>query len=359
MDFKNEIEILLGKPESEQLEYKAVLPPPRSLAQMIASFANSEGGSILLGVAETSSQPEIIGLSEDFNVDSVINKAINLLSPKVDFNSQFVLFHGKRIYLIKIAKSRVPVTIEGKIYVRKADKTVLKNPNRKNFSKRGYKRIEEFSQYLDSLRKDGSGSKAKFIDHYQSILNIFDEVEVLAYPNSPTSVTNSQEGKILIRILFSSCADNLETYLSDLLSEIYLANPATLKSNQTVTIKEVLDCQDMQEFVTFWVKRKLGKLQRGSVKGFIAENTQIKDLNVLDEGQQDELERILQIRHLYAHRNGIVDDKFLQFIHGEFRINEEHQMTIEEIITKLKFLSETVDKIDKAAVVKYRLATIE
>ena len=52
-----------------------------------------------------------------------------------------------------------------------------------------------------------------------------------------------------MRILFSSCADNFETFLSDLLYEIYLANPNTLKSNQQVTIKEIIDCPDMQEFV--------------------------------------------------------------------------------------------------------------
>lgn len=47
------------------------------------------------------------------------------------------------------------------------------------------------------------------------------------------------------------CADNFEIYLSDLLYEIYLANPSTLKSHQQVTIKEVLDCADMQEFVLY------------------------------------------------------------------------------------------------------------
>ena len=75
-----------------------------------------------------------------------------------------------------------------------------------------------------------------------------------------------------MRILFSSCADTFETSCPTCLYEIYLAKPETLKSDATVTVKEVLDCSDMQEFITRYAKEKLKKLQRGSVKGFIADN---------------------------------------------------------------------------------------
>ena len=125
--------------------------------------------------------------------------------------------------------------------------------------------------------------------------------------------TTNQEGKVLSRILFASFVDNFETYLSDLLYEIFLANPATLKSKQQVTIEEVLNCSDLQEFVKYWAKQKIGKLQKGSVKGFISDNKQISDLEVLDEPIQNEIEKILQIRHLYSPRNGLVAEKFLQY----------------------------------------------
>ena len=162
-----------------------------------------------------------------------------------------------------------------------------------------------------------------------------------------------------MRILFSSCADNFEIYLSDLLFEIYLANPASLKNNQQVTVREVLDCSDIQEFITYWAKKKLEKLQRGSVKGFIADNDQIGDLNAIDEMQQKELEKILQIRHLYSHRNGIVDDKFLKFFIGLYNVNDEHRLSIEEALKLLGYIAETVDRLDKSAVLKYSLVTLD
>ena len=76
-----------------------------------------------------------------------------------------------------------------------------------------------------------------------------------------------------------------------------------------MTIKEVLDCPDMQEFVVDWSKKKLSKLQRGSVNGFLIENRQIHDSDVLDTTEQEEIDKILQIRHLYSHRNGRIIKK--------------------------------------------------
>lgn len=187
---------------------------------------------------------------------------------------------------------------------------------------------------------------------------VINDLGNILYPGSASLPTTNQEGKILIRILLSSCADNFEIYLTDLLYEIYLANPATLKSAQQFSIKEVLDCADMQEFVLFWAKKKLSKLQRGSVKGFIADNSQIKDLNVIDDTQQDNIEKILQIRHLYAHRNGIVDEKFLQFYPGEYNLNDEHQLSIQDMLGHFSYSLNIVDKIDKAAILKYQLATL-
>ena len=71
-----------------------------------------------------------------------------------------------------------------------------------------------------------------------------------------------------------------------------LAQPNALKSEATVTVKEVLDNSTMDEFITWYAKEKLQKLQRGSVKGFIAENKTIKPLNVFDKARIDEIEKI-------------------------------------------------------------------
>ncbi len=353
-----DLKSILGQPESEVLVYKAVLPPAKSMAQIIASFANTNGGYLILGVKELASKISYNGLSADFNSTSVTHKAIDLLSPKPNVTYENIIHEGKRLYAISVEKSNEIISIEGKVFIRNGTVTALKNPIQQNTNENKVQELKELEIKLDSNSTSGTEARSSFISHYKSIINIADRLAELLYPTSSIMPTDNQEGKILTRILYSSCADNFETYLSDLLYEIYLAKPDTLKSTQEVTIKEVLDCADMQEFVTYWSKKKLSKLQRGSVKGFLSENKQIEKLNVIDKTTQEEIEKILQIRHLYAHRNGIVDEKFLKYHPESYQVNDEHRLSIAEMINHLTFLVDCVINIDNKAIDKYDLNKI-
>jgi hypothetical protein len=356
MDIANEAKHLIGQAESAKLEYKAVLPPSRSMAQIISSFANTEGGYLILGISKSKDgKIEVNGLSEDFHANTITHKALDLLVPQPIVSYQYISFHDKRLYVVKVQKSDSPVAIEGKIYKRVDGAIKLTNPIETTFKTNGYVRIERINQQLETYKSNATNAKTKLLEHYQSILKIMDDLGQILYPESVDTPTSSQEGKILTRILFSSFVDNFETYLSDILYEIFLANPQTLKSQQQVTIEEVLNCSDLQEFVKYFAKQKISKLQKGSVKGFIKENKQIRDLGVLDENSQNDIEKILQIRHLYSHRNGIVDEKFLQYYTGQFELNKEHQMPISEICDKLYYLAEIAQRIDVAATAKYQL----
>lgn len=357
MDIENEVKKLIGQAESANLEYKAVLPPSRGMAQIISSFANAEGGYLILGISEgRDGSIEVNGLSEDFHANTITHKALDMLVPQPKINYQYVSFDGKKLYVIKVEKSDAPVAIEGKIYKRVNSAIKLTNPVEITFKTNGYARIESINRQLETYKSNATSAKTKLLEHYQSILKIIDDLGQILYPESVNTSTSNQEGKVLTRILFSSFVDNFETYLSDLLYEIFLAKPQTLKSKQEVTIEEVLNCSDLQEFVKYYAKKKISNLQKGSVKGFIKENKQISDLGVIDENIQNDIEKILQIRHLYAHRNGVVDEKFLQYYAGQFDLNTEHQMPISEICDKLCYLAEVAQRIDVAAIAKYKLA---
>lgn len=178
----------------------------------------------------------------------------------------------------------------------------------------------------------------------------------LLYPKGSTVPTENAEGKMLVRILFSSCADNFEIFMSDLLSEIYLAKPETLKSNAQVTVKDVLDCTDMQEFISRYAKSKLKKLQRGSVKGYVADNNQIRSMGVFDAATQEEIEKLLQIRHLYAHQNGLVDKRFREYFPAA-NLNDEYRMTLDEFLARVGYLAPAIGAVDEAARNDYQLAS--
>jgi len=354
MDISQDTLNRIGQPESTQLEYKAVLPPAATVAQLIGSFANTDGGAIVLGVVEDGKGVVINGLSDEFRAVQIARKSIDLLSPPPAVSYDYVVHQGKRLFVIDVKKSDVEVSLGGKVYVRVGERTTLKQAGPvKPIRDAGIARL---SKELDEDRKSCTAARAKLLDHYESVLRILDDLAKLLYPKGSSVPTDNPEGKMLMRILFSSCADTFETFMADLLYEIYLAKPQTLKSEATVTVKEVLDCSDMQEFITRYAKEKLKKLQRGSVKGFIADNKAIKSLNVFDATRIEEIEKILQIRHLYTHQNGIVDDRFRKSF-PLTKVNDEYRMTLEEFLNRFEYLAQAIEAVDEAARKDYQLAS--
>lgn len=87
-----------------------------------------------------------------------------------------------------------------------------------------------------------------------------------------------------------------------------------------------------------YAKSRLKKLQRGSVKGFIADNKQIKSLGVFDAATQEEIEKLLQIRHLFAHQNGLVDNRFREYFPAA-NLNDEFRMTLDEFLARVEYLA--------------------
>jgi hypothetical protein len=56
-----------------------------------------------------------------------------------------------------------------------------------------------------------------------------------------------------------------------------------------------------------------------------------------NDASEEVVEKILQIRHLYSHRNGIIDEKFQGYFPNA-KLNEEHRMTLDEFLEKFELL---------------------
>jgi hypothetical protein len=353
MDIAQETLDRIGQPESDLLEYKAVLPPAATIAQLVCAFANTKGGAIVLGVVDDGKQITINGLSDEFRSVQITRKAIDLLSPTPVVSYDYVNHGGKRLFVIEVPQSGKEVSFGGKAYLRTGDRTTPKQAMpAKPLTEPS---IEKLRKALAEDRKACTEARAKLLDHYESVLRILDDLRHPLYPKGASVPTDNAEGKMLMRILFASCADTFETFMSGLLYQIYLAKPETLKSDAPVKVKDVLDRADMDEFITWYAKEKLKKLQRGSVKGFIAENQTIKLLNAFDDTRVAEIEKILQIRHLYTHQNGIVDDKFRHYFPAT-TVNDEYPMTLDEFLKSFEYLAEAVEAVDEAARKAFNLA---
>jgi len=360
--FSDTLERLIGQPEGQTLEYKTVVPPPSLIARIVASFANSEGGFLICGVRDDLT---IQGIADEVPAPSIVDSALARLHPRPTVNHYFVEIEGKRLYVLEVAKSPQSVTTEqGVVYSRVGDHTItsrlatLVTEGERGASSQ-HKCVDELLRMLEGFKINASESKQRLIEQYINLAQLIERSTPVLCPEKTSVVTNIAEGKVLARLLLSSFADTFEAYLADLLFEIYLAKPETLKSLSPVTVQEVLDCLDREAFVRFVATKKIGELKKGNVKGLIKENKQIQGLGAFSDSIITEIDELFQIRHLYVHSNGRVDSKFANSVSGRFQVGDEHQMTVDEICKAANLLSTTVDQLDKAAIAKYALSISE
>lgn len=353
----NQISEILSTFQGEH-EFQAVLPPSKVIAKIIASIANTGGGALFIGInKKTVSQYEVVGISGDFHINSIVNKAISFLEPQPDVRHKYTNINGKQIYILEVYNSDEVISLDSNVYVRQDSRIILKDEGIiSNLDIVKNELLNEMYMELIQNKENGTYAKKVLIDHYIGVLKIFNDLYSLLSPRGIDVPTDINEGKILSKILFSSAVDNFELYLSQLLYEIYLAKPQTLKSKQEVTVEEVLRCSDMDEFIQYIANEKISKLQKGSVKGFISDNKQISSFKVISNDEVREIEKILQIRHLYTHKNGIIDEKFLTMYSGEFDLKEEHLLSIKEYLDKIRYLFEVIKKLDLKAIQTYNLS---
>lgn len=349
---------LVSLGENQRVEFKAVLPPSKVIAPNIAALANSEGGYIIIGVAEIGGEYEVVGLDSDFQVSNVINSALDQLSSRPEILVHRVVVQSKVVFTIEVAKANDLISIANKVYFRRGAQTILKTEPNNSSIDEYHVEIKKLMIEIEGYDSNSTSAGNEFFKHVTSTLIIIQKISDLLYPEKIDMVTSIKEGVILSRLLFSAAADNFEYYMSNLLLEIYLAKPETLRgAGDKISIREVLDCSDINDFVSYISKKKIAKLQRGSIKGFLSENKVIQSLGAISKADEDEIEEYMQIRHLYTHKNGVVDKKFIANSSSSFFENEIHMMSVYEFIDKLRVMSIVVNKLDEKAKEKFSLSS--
>lgn len=108
-------------------EIKEKMPSAKELARLIASFANADGGTIIVGLREDFT---IVGVPEDTAVQNIVEETSYFLTPRPLMKYRFVEVEGKRIFIITVQKNQGPILSEdNRYYVRKGDASVLMEEN--------------------------------------------------------------------------------------------------------------------------------------------------------------------------------------------------------------------------------------
>lgn len=341
----DKIKSIIGNPESNNLEYKSVLPDSHTLAKYICAFSNTEGGVILIGFKEAvDGKIHTVGISKDFNASQILYKAIEVLNPKPIVDSGYIKVNDKEIFAIDVSVSQKEVFYGQLKYYRNQDKIMSSEEKTKETVNLNTSLDKTYKQML-SYAKITTVSLKEFFNSIKNYIYLLNDAEKF-----------TEQRTIIEKLVFSATADNFEKYLSDLLYEIYLAQPSTLKNDAKIlSTKEVLDCDDMTAFIEYLAKKKIYSLGKGSIKGFLKDNKQISTLEALSKNEEDQIEKILQIRHLFTHRNGIVDEKFNRHYSNSFRIGEYFKLSINEISEYMLVLIDAAANISRKAIEKFNL----
>ncbi|QDK79976.1 ATP-binding protein [Spirosoma sp. KCTC 42546] len=125
---RDQLDNLISQGEHTRLEFKRQLSAADRIARTLAAFANTSGGTILIGVADNG---KIVGVSSEFREIEKIEKATDqLVEPALLVSYETITPDGRIVLIINVKESdekpHYLVDEAGKrtIYIRAKDKSV-------------------------------------------------------------------------------------------------------------------------------------------------------------------------------------------------------------------------------------------
>ncbi|MGF7213980.1 putative HTH transcriptional regulator [Spirosoma lacussanchae] len=125
---RTELDELIGQGESVRLEFKRSLSSAHRIARTLTAFANTAGGTLLIGVADDG---RIVGVPSELREMRKIEEATDqFVEPPLEISYETLAPDGRRVLVIHVAESaekpHFAVDEAGKrtIYVRAKDKSM-------------------------------------------------------------------------------------------------------------------------------------------------------------------------------------------------------------------------------------------
>jgi Putative DNA-binding domain len=116
---------LIAQPESDVLEFKTSIPSPELTARLLSAFANTKGGTLVVGVTESTEGNKIVGVDELEHIQKLLEQANERISPLIAIHSEFIHLEDKSILVVTIPKGQsFPYFVEGQAFHRFDDRIV-------------------------------------------------------------------------------------------------------------------------------------------------------------------------------------------------------------------------------------------
>ncbi len=182
---------LIQTGEGTYLEFKKTTPSPDKIAREIAAFANTGGGTILIGVDD---YKNVTGISGYFEEEYVLHKAAySHCVPAVPIQIELVHYGQHDVMVVRVPESdKKPIYNKGKkkrlVFVREADESILVSDEQVQILK--YKNSENGVTF-----EYGKNEQMLF-----RFLNEYGEITVLRF-SQVANITSFRASKILVNLV--------------------------------------------------------------------------------------------------------------------------------------------------------------
>lgn len=198
---RSDLKNLIQTGESSFLEFKNRVASPEKIAKEIAAFANTKGGTILIGVDDNG---DMVGVEGYYEEEFQLNQAAqDECIPEVPIEIELVHNGGERdILLVKVPEAEEkPIYVKGKkiryVYIRAEDESVVAS-----------------DEYVEVLKKNYSdeGVTFQYGEREQQLFRFLNEYGDITVKRFSTliNVTTYRASKILVNMVSAGVLDLFE-----------------------------------------------------------------------------------------------------------------------------------------------------
>ncbi len=163
--------------------------------------------------------------------------------------------------------------------------------------------------------------------------------------------------RVYLQILVSRDIESFEYYLSEILRRVFVHKPETLRTAEQVSVREVLEAGEMNEFIKRIAEKKVIELGYESLEGIMKYlnerlgldlDTQTKEFRAAKE--------YIEVRHIIAHNGGRVSELLLRRTGRiDLNVNDFFPLTAEYVSNGSSALRELARVIDTKIVSHFDL----
>jgi hypothetical protein len=136
-----------------------------------------------------------------------------------------------------------------------------------------------------------------------------DESKILKGPATKAFIKVTSD---LYRNMFVRIMENFETYLADILAEIYIEKPEMLKSKETLTLDEVLRFECRDDLIKYISEKRVNNLQMQGLKAIRKHVAEQHGLNWFTDEDETFLDRAMLTRNVIVHNKSRVNHIYLK-----------------------------------------------